>query len=42
MSKYRNDLPQLSGEAFATDGGLETTLVLHEGIEPRAAHRRTT
>ena len=33
MSKYRNGLPQLDGELFITDGGLETTLVFHEGID---------
>jgi homocysteine S-methyltransferase len=32
MSKYRNRLPQLSGSFFIADGGLETTLVFHEGI----------
>lgn len=33
MAKYRNALPQLSGDLFLTDGGIETTLVFHEGIE---------
>jgi homocysteine S-methyltransferase len=33
MSKYRNSLPQLSGAFFLTDGGLETTLVFHQGID---------
>lgn len=33
MPKYRNQLPQLSGRLFLTDGGLETTLIFHEGIE---------
>jgi S-methylmethionine-dependent homocysteine/selenocysteine methylase len=33
MSVYRNDLPQLSGDICLTDGGLETTLVFHEGID---------
>lgn len=32
MSIYRNDLPQLSGEICLTDGGLETTLIYHNGI----------
>ena len=32
MSKYRHRLPQLRGELFLTDGGLETTLVFHEGL----------
>jgi hypothetical protein len=30
---YRNKLPQLSGDLFLTDGGLETTLIFHEGID---------
>ena len=33
MSKYRSRLPQLSGELFLTDGGVETTLIFHEGLE---------
>lgn len=33
MAKYRNDLPQLSGDLFLTDGGIETTLIFHEGLE---------
>ena len=33
MSKYRNNLPQLSEELFITDGGLETTLMFHDGYE---------
>jgi S-methylmethionine-dependent homocysteine/selenocysteine methylase len=33
MSKYRNALPQLSGGSFITDGGLETTLIYHEGLD---------
>ena len=33
MAKYRNHLPQLSGEVFLTDGGIETTLIFHEGLE---------
>ena len=32
-SRYRSDLPQLQGGLFLTDGGLETTLVFHEGID---------
>jgi homocysteine S-methyltransferase len=32
MSKYRRRLPQLGDGLFLTDGGLETTLVFHEGI----------
>ena len=30
---YRNGLPQLSDELFLTDGGLETTLIFHRGID---------
>ncbi len=30
---YRNDLPQLSGDGFITDAGLETVLIFLEGIE---------
>jgi S-methylmethionine-dependent homocysteine/selenocysteine methylase len=33
MTKYRNDLPQLYGGFFLTDGGLETTLIFHDGLE---------
>ena len=33
MSKYRNRLPQLGNRLFMTDGGLETTLVFHEGVD---------
>lgn len=33
MSKYRTDLPQLNGDLFLTDGGLETTLIFHRGLE---------
>lgn len=32
MSHYRYGLPQLHGDLFLTDGGLETTLVYHEGF----------
>lgn len=31
MSAYRQHLPQLSDSLFLTDGGLETTLIFHEG-----------
>ena len=31
MSGYRNALPQLGSELFLTDGGIETTLIFHEG-----------
>jgi S-methylmethionine-dependent homocysteine/selenocysteine methylase len=33
MAKYRNALPQLSGDLFITDGGAETTLIFHEGVD---------
>jgi len=33
MAKYRNKLPQLSGSIFLTDGGIETTLIFHEGLD---------
>lgn len=33
MSKYRRHLPQLDDRYFMTDGGLETTLIFHEGID---------
>ncbi len=33
MSKYRKRLPQLNGRLFMTDGGLETTLIFHEGLD---------
>lgn len=33
MNRYRNDLPQLGDRLFITDGGLETTLIYHEGID---------
>ena len=33
MSKYRNHLPQLDDAVFLTDGGLETTLVFHDGVD---------
>jgi homocysteine S-methyltransferase len=29
--KYRHRLPQLDGRRFLTDGGLETTLIFHDG-----------
>lgn len=31
MAKYRHHLPQLDGGLFATDGGIETTLIFHDG-----------
>lgn len=33
MTRYRNNLPQLSNDLFITDGGIETTLIFHEGFE---------
>ena len=32
-SKYRDNLPQLSGKRFLTDSGMETTLVFKDGID---------
>jgi S-methylmethionine-dependent homocysteine/selenocysteine methylase len=33
MNKYRTRLPQLGDKLFLTDGGLETTLIFHNGYE---------
>src|SRR5262245_35418014 len=33
MAKYRARLPQLAHTLFLTDGGIETTLIFHEGLE---------
>jgi homocysteine S-methyltransferase len=33
MALYRQSLPQLGGTMLLTDGGLETTLVFHDGME---------
>jgi homocysteine S-methyltransferase len=33
MAQYRNALPQLNGEIFLMDGGLETTLIFHRKID---------
>jgi len=40
MPRYRNQLPQLSGDIFLADGGVETDLIFNHGIEIRefAAH----
>ncbi len=40
MTQYRDGLPQLSGELYLTDAGLETDLIFNHGIEIRefAAH----
>ena len=32
-AKYRARLPQLSGPVFLTNGGMETTLIFHDGIK---------
>jgi homocysteine S-methyltransferase len=31
--RYRDRLPQLAGGTFITDGGMETTLIFHQGFE---------
>ena len=31
--RYRDKLPQLHGDLFLTDGGIETTLIFHQGLE---------
>lgn len=33
MAKYRSELPQLNGKLFLTDGGIETTLIFHNGLD---------
>jgi homocysteine S-methyltransferase len=33
MAKYRHQLPQLRGPVFLSDGGLETSLIYHDGLE---------
>jgi S-methylmethionine-dependent homocysteine/selenocysteine methylase len=33
MSPYRTHLPQLDGGLYLTDGGIETTLIFHDGLE---------
>jgi homocysteine S-methyltransferase len=40
MPQYRNALPQLAGDLFLTDAGVETDLIFNHGIEIRefAAH----
>jgi len=35
MSMYRDELPQLSGDLFLTDAGLETDLIFNHGIDIR-------
>ena len=31
--KYRDRLPQLDSDLFLTDGGIETVLIFHEGLD---------
>jgi homocysteine S-methyltransferase len=33
VARYRTALPQLADRLFLTDGGLETTLIFHDGLE---------
>jgi S-methylmethionine-dependent homocysteine/selenocysteine methylase len=33
MGLYRAALPQLAGDLFLTDGGIETTLIFHDGLD---------
>jgi S-methylmethionine-dependent homocysteine/selenocysteine methylase len=33
MAQYRSALPQVDGDLFLTDGGIETTLIFHDGLE---------
>ena len=33
MAKYRSNLPQLNGKTILTDGGLETVMIFHEGVD---------
>ena len=33
MAQYRDALPQLDGDLFLTDGGIETTLIFHEKMD---------
>ena len=33
MAKYRNELPQLKGGMFLTDGGIETALIFQDGFD---------
>lgn len=33
MAKYRDNLPQLAGKLFLADGGIETTLIFHDGLD---------
>lgn len=33
MAKHREALPQMRDEVFLTDGGIETTLIFHDGLD---------
>ena len=33
MTKYGTRLPQCVGDIFLIDGGLETTLIFHDGLD---------
>jgi S-methylmethionine-dependent homocysteine/selenocysteine methylase len=33
MTRYRSSLPQLTPQLFLTDGGIETSLIYHDGFE---------
>src|SRR5688572_31472722 len=33
MARYRDALPQLGTQPFLTDGGIETTLIFHDGLD---------
>ena len=33
VAKYRTNLSQLADKIFLTDGGMETTLIFHEGVD---------
>src|SRR5690606_15212249 len=33
MAKYRHHLPQLDGGLWLSDGGIETTLIFHDGLD---------
>jgi homocysteine S-methyltransferase len=32
-AKYRHNLPQMNGRTMLTDGGMETTLIFHDGLD---------
>ena len=32
-TRYRHALPQMEGDIFLTDGGIETTLIFHDGLD---------